>query len=181
MFGMPNSSVASMVLPVAEILTVREQGSAFRIHSQILKTMVIPAPALVQQRLQLPAGSWVAIMERLLLHEGTPVALSASYVGLRSDQHGLRQHGLSESEAPDAIELLEECLNVSLGESETILAAIDCDAETAALLAISEGAPILWLEDLIYDVDGLPRVICQLRYRADRVMFSATAYRPMAS
>jgi GntR family transcriptional regulator len=175
---MPYSSVASMVLPIAEILTVREQRSTLRIRSQILKTMVIPAPALVERRLQLPPGSCVAVMERLLLQEATPFALSASYVGLRSDQHDL-----TDSQAADAIELLEEGLNVVLGESETMLAAIDCDAETAALLVINEGAPILWLEDLVYDLDGRPRAICQLRYRADRVMFSATAYpcRPIAS
>jgi GntR family transcriptional regulator len=169
------TAVASMVLPVDEIMTVREQGSAFRLHSQVLETLVIPAPAMVQKRLRLPPGSWVAIMESLLLQDTTPLILSASYVGLRSDEH---LHPGSEA---DAIELLEEYLNVSLGETETILAAIECDVESAALLDIPEGSPILWLEDLLYDVDGLPRAICQMRYRGDRVVFSATAHRPTAT
>jgi GntR family transcriptional regulator len=174
------TAVGSMVLPVGELLTLRDQESVYGTSTKVLETTVMPAPAIVGKRLDLPLGAPVALSEILLLQDGTPLALTSSYVGLK-EEHPVEQGGV----ALDTIELLEESLSVSLGESETTVAAVASDAETASLLDIHEGAPVLWCEDLLCDVDGRPRALMQLRYRGDRVIFSATARRrrlgPMSS
>jgi GntR family transcriptional regulator len=164
------TAVGSMVLPVGELLTLRDQGSVYGTDTKVIETTVMPAPAIVGKRLELPPGARVALSEILLLQDGTPLALTSSYVGLR-EEHLVEPDGI----ALDTIELLEQSLTVPLGDSETTVAAVASDAETASLLDIHEGAPVLWCEDLLCDVDGRPRALMQLRYRGDRVVFSATA------
>jgi GntR family transcriptional regulator len=164
------TAVGSMVLPIDELLTLHDQGSVYGIQTKVLETTVMPAPAIVGKRLELQPGARVALSEVLLLQDGTPLALTSSYVGLREE------HLVEPAGAPlDPIELLEQSLSVPLGESATTVAAVASDTETASLLDIHEGAPVLWCEDLLFDRDGRPRAIMQLRYRADRVVFSASA------
>jgi DNA-binding GntR family transcriptional regulator len=55
--------------------------------------------------------------------------------------------------------------------------ALASDSQTAALLEVHEGEPILFLEDLLLDVDGCPRALSQIRYRGDRTSLSARAWR----
>lgn len=166
----------STILPFTDLLTTRDKELAYRMHDEGLETSIIPAPGLVRKWLHLPPGSSVAVMERLVYQDGTPVGLSIAYVGLTAEhveQLGGRQ-------PPDVISFLENDLNVRLGRCETTVAAVGCDAETASQLGIPEGSPMLWLEDFMSDEDGHPRAICQLRYRGDRLAFGGTASRPHA-
>ena len=49
--------------------------------------------------------------------------------------------------------------------------------QTAELIGVEVGAPLIWLEDVIEDENGQPRALSQLRLRGDRVAFSANARR----
>ena len=73
--------------------------------------------------------------------------------------------------------ILEDELDVRLGDSDVLLAAVECDTQTAGLLGVRVGSPIMWLEDLLHDEQGTPRALSQIRYRADRVTFSGRAHR----
>jgi GntR family transcriptional regulator len=163
----------STVLPLTDLLTVQDKALAYRMQTEGLGTTVIPVPELVRRWLRLPPGSSVAVIEGLVYQDDEPVGLSVSYVGLTAEQ----EHEVGQNTS-DVIGLLEERLQISLGECETTVAALACDRETADLLGIAEGAPMLWFEDFMRDTDGRPRAFCQLRYRGDRVAFSAIARRP---
>jgi len=135
-------------------------------------TTIITAPELLRSWLSLDAGASIAVIERLMVQDTSVVGLSVSYVPITADQHA--NVGAT---CKDVIAFLEEDLGVSIGECGTIVSAAACDPETAKLLEVPEGAPIIWLEDLIQDADGRIRAIHQLRYRGDRVAFSAIARR----
>jgi GntR family transcriptional regulator len=165
----------STLLPLNDLLTVRDKAAAYKMRSEPLEMSIVAGPALVRDWLAMPPGSSLALIEGLMYQDETPVGLSVSYVGLTAEQEA--QLGAQPS---DVIAFLEEKLNVNLGDCTTTIAALGCDAQTAALLDIEEGAPLLWLEDYLRDETGHPRAVCQLRYRGDRVAFSATARRPVA-
>jgi GntR family transcriptional regulator len=162
----------SMVLPISELMVLSDIGSVRTIQHQILESVVIAAPALVQRRLELDDGAPVAVIEGLLRDDTAPLALAVSYVSLPA---GYADH-LGKA-GPEVVAILEEELDVEIGDSDSQVAAVLCDAQTAAFLDVVEGGPILWLEDLLRDTQGRPRALSHVRYRADRVTFSATAWR----
>ena len=163
---------ASMMLPIGDLIVLSDVDGAHDIHDRILESTVITAPALIRQRLELPDDAVVAVIEGLVLDGAEPLALSASYVTLPP---GHAEH-LGRT-GPEVVSILENELDVTVGRSDAVLAAVSCDTQTAELLGIAEGSPVLWLEDLLKDEAGTPRALSQVRYRADRVSFSASATR----
>lgn len=85
-----------------------------------------------------------------------------------------------EVDEPDVLQILERQLGIDIRASSTTVGAVAADEQGADLLAVEEGAPMVWLEDVIEDDTGQPRALSQLRLRGDRVTFSATAYRRTA-
>jgi len=162
----------SILLPFNDLLDVSDKV-AYRMNTEVLEMSVMPAPSILLKWLHLPTGASVLLLEMLVLQDGEKVGLSVSYVGLTSDQ----QEELV-GQPPDAIRFLEDILHVRIGEAETTVSTLAADAQTAALLDIAEGTPMLWLEDFLRDEEGAPLAVTQLRYRGDRVAFSAKARRP---
>jgi GntR family transcriptional regulator len=160
----------AVVLPVDEVMTWPElpEGTTFTPDGRILESAVIAAPALVAARLDLPEGSPVLMLEGLLYLDGEPTDLSVSYVGLDPDHDGE-----IDAPFPDGLAYLEDRLQVCVGEGTTTMGAIAADPQVAELMGLEPGAPLVWLEDVLYDVDGRPRALCQHRFRGDRVAFSA--------
>jgi GntR family transcriptional regulator len=163
-----------MVLPVDELMTVPEflAGRPARTSGKIIDTAVIPAPKVIRDRLCLSDDALVLVLESVLMLDATPVALSLSYVGLPPEPGEALN-----AECPDAVAFLEQHLEVCVGASSTTLGALLCDEQSAALLGISEGDAILWCEDVLYDIDGEPRALNQIKFRGDRVTMTATAHR----
>jgi GntR family transcriptional regulator len=165
----------STVLPLDEIKPISDCGVRRAMHGHVLETFVIPAPAVVGQRLGLPLHAPMAVLETLILDDVTPIALSTSYVGWsRESEDDTRE------QEPDIIPFLEEQLEVCVSGSDTTVSALAADSQTAALLEVHEGEPILFLEDLLYDVEGRPRAISMIRYRGDRITLSGRAWRHSA-
>jgi GntR family transcriptional regulator len=167
-------SSASTVLPLDEVMPIPDQNERQSMHGQVLESLVIPAPAVVASRLQIPEGAPVAMIEGLVIADQTPIALSVSYVALPSGLGERERFGRSD---PDPIAFLEQQLHVDVVSSDAVVAAIACDEQSAELLELSEGDPILFCQDLFRDEKGRPRAITQTRYRGDRVTMSATARR----
>jgi GntR family transcriptional regulator len=162
----------STVLPIDELRPISDWGAERTTYGRVLESLVISAPAAVARRLELTAHAPLAVIETLALEDETPIALCVSYVGWPGRPGG----GLVKDE-PDILSLLERELEVCVGESDTTVAAMASDAQTAALLEIHEGEPLLFLEDLLRDVEGRPRALSQIRYRGDRVWMSARSHR----
>ena len=112
------------------------------------------------------------MIESLVLENDLPLGLSVSYIALDEEQSA--DFDIDE---PDVILFLEQQLGVRIGGSDTTVGAVAADEQTAKLIGVEVGAPLIWLEDVIEDEDGQPRALAQLRLRGDRVAFSANARR----
>jgi GntR family transcriptional regulator len=157
-------ATGSVVLPIHELMPIR---------TRILEHRSLGCPPLVRDRLRLPAGWTVLMIEGLVLEHDTPLGLSVNYLAL-----GETQPDDLDVDEPDVITMLERQLGVRIGGSHTTIGALAADEQTAELIGVDIGAPLIWLEDVIEDSDGQPRALSQLRLRSDRVAFSAYAHRP---
>lgn len=165
-------SSASTVIPLDEFMPFPDQSDQRTVHGQVLESAVIEAPAVVSDRLRILEGSSVAMIEGLIFEDQTPIAIAVSYIALPPEVgHRVGRNDL------DPIAFLEQQLHVCVVSSDAIVAAIACDSQSADLLQISEGAPILFCQDLFRDQEGRPRAITLTRYRGDRVTMSAAARR----
>jgi GntR family transcriptional regulator len=162
----------SLVLSLDEVKPISDWGKEGTVHGHVLESIVIPAPAIVGQRLGLAEHAPLAVLETLILEDVTPIALSTSYAGWRRGSTGDARE-----QEPDIISFLEQQLEVCVSGSATTVSALAADSQTATLLDLHEGEPVLFLEDLLFDVDGRPRGLSQIRYRGDRISLSARAWR----
>lgn len=163
----------STVLPIDQVMTLPEfsDDTASGTAGQVIESRVITAPPIVRERLLLPPGSRVLMTDGLVLKGGAPLAVSVCYLSLPVDGSA------PTTELPDAVAFLERSLQVDVGTGSSRVAAVAADSQTAALLDIADGAPILWCEDLLNDAAGHPRALSQVRFRGDRVTFTATTHR----
>lgn len=152
----------SVLLPIDELAPL---------EAQILECRPLGCPPMVRDRLRLPAGWTVLMIESLVLQEGVPLGLAVGYVAL-----GDEEPADVNVDDGDVILLLER-LGIRIGCSSTTVGAIAADEQTAELVGLEIGAPMIWLEDVIEDEHGQPRALSQLRLRGDRVAFTANARR----
>ncbi|WP_257720763.1 GntR family transcriptional regulator [Mycobacterium sp. JS623] len=154
--------------PVAQFTT--EPSST--VEARTLERRQLGCPPMVRDRLRLPVGWTVLMIESLVVENGLPLGLSVNYIALGEDQ----SPDFDVDEA-DVILILERQLGVRIGGSQTTIGAVAADEQTAELIGVDIGAPLVWLEDVIEDDNAQPRALAQLRLRGDRVAFSANAYR----
>lgn len=157
-------AIGSLVLPIDELTPL--------LSARTLECRSLGRPPMICDRLRLPEGWSVYLIESVILEPEQPLGLSVSYLALEGGQ-SLDVDG----DDVDVIHLLERQLGVRIGSGQTTVSALAADEQTAELVGIETGAPLFWLEDLIEDEHGQPRALSQLRLRGDRVAFSASAYR----
>lgn len=171
-------TAGSVTVPINELIPVGQLAdSPLRGHRTTVRTLdsrSVGRPPLVCEKLRLPDDWAVYMVEYLVLDDDVALGLAVSYLALDPCEAAS-----FEVVDPDVIVLLERQLGVRIGDSRTTLGAIGADAQTAGLLGLEPGAPLVWLEDLIEDCDGQPRALSQLRLRGDRVALSAEARRPV--
>jgi GntR family transcriptional regulator len=167
-------AAGALLLRIDELTPVAQYGGApsTRFQARTLECRPLGCPPMVRDRLHLPPGWTVLMIESLLLEDRVPLGLSVSYIALGEEQDG----GI-DIDDPDVIVVLERQLGVRVKSSRTTIGALAADRSTAEVVGIEVGAPMIWLEDVIEDEGGQPRALSQLRLRSDRVAFSATAHR----
>ena len=163
-----------LLLRIDELSPIAQMANepSMRVEARTLECRSLGCPPMVRDRLQLPTGWTVLMIESLVLQNDAPLGLAVNYIALTEEQAD--DFTLAE---PDVVLFLERNLGVRIGTSSTTVGAITADDETAELVGIEFGAPLIWLEDLIEDENGQPRALSQLRLRSDRIAFSANARR----
>jgi len=154
----------SLLLPIDELAPIT---------THILESRSLGCPPLVRDRLRLPEGWTVLMVEGLVLQNDVPLGLSVNYVAV-----GDSVPADFVVDEPDVITILERQLGIRIGGSHTTIGAVAADEQSAELIGITVGAPLIFLEDVIADEDGQPRALSQLRQRSARVAFSAHARQP---
>lgn len=167
-------ATGSLLLPIDELKTMdqlaREPSAPLETHT--IECLQVGRPPVVCDRLRLPVGYNVLMIESLLVHDGLTIGVTVGYIAVSEGQsRGIDVEGL------DVIAILERQLGIRIGPSRTTVGAVTADEQTADLMGVAVGAPLIWLEDVIEDQDGQPRALSQLRLRGDRVAFSAMARR----
>jgi GntR family transcriptional regulator len=167
-------ATGSLLLRIDELSPVAQFTSepSTRVQARTLERRPLGCPPIVRDRLRLPVGWTVLMIESLVLENELPLGLSVSYIAL-----GQEQSPDFEIHDPDVIVILEQQLGIRIGGSSTMVGAVAADEQTAQLVGLDVGAPLIWLEDVIEDEVGQPRALSQLRLRGDRVAFSANARR----
>jgi GntR family transcriptional regulator len=167
-------ATGSLLLRIDELSPVAQfaKEPSTTVEARTLECRQLGCPPMVRDRLRLPAGWTVLMIESLVLENEVPLGLSVSYIAL-GEEHSADFN----VDVPDVILILERQLGIRITGSRTTVGAVAADEQTAELLGVEFGAPLVWLEDVIEDEDGQPRALSQLRLRGDRVAFSATARR----
>ncbi|GAB7005526.1 hypothetical protein JCM18899A_29990 [Nocardioides sp. AN3] len=172
-------SEPQILLQLTDIAPVEEYGSAGeKVHTQLrtLEYQTLGCPQVVRERLELPMGWSVLMIESLMTQaDGAPLGLSTSYIALSPDD----AHDVIVDE-PDPIVFLEKNMGVQIAGSRTTISATAADVQSAQLVGVELGAPMIFLEDVLEDENGRAWALFQSRLRSDRIAFSACAQRKPA-
>jgi GntR family transcriptional regulator len=167
-------SAGSLMLRINSLSPVNEFGGDASIRTELrtLEYRTLGCLRMVRERLLLPPGWTVLMIESLLVQDNQPLGISVSYIALHPD------HGRTlELDEPDPILFLERQLDVRIVGSRTTIGATAADEQSAALVGVELGAPMIFLEDILEDENGQPRALSQFRMRSDRIAFTASASR----
>lgn len=126
----------------------------------------------IQTQLQIPSGQDVFEIKRVrhLNHEA--VSVDTSYFPL---EIGRRLQGRDLSQ--DIFPLLENQLGIALGHADVRLEARAASTETADLLNIAEGSPLMWVTRLTHTADGMPLDYEYLQFKGEAYQYHFTINR----
>jgi DNA-binding GntR family transcriptional regulator len=118
----------------------------------------------VQGRLKLTTDR-VIMQEDLVTRGGEPIGILVGYypVGESTDR----------PDGKDYDARIDHLRRTAVSRIEATVEAINCDERTARVLGVAEGAAILVRETLVYDADGIPKMLAYGHYRGDRVALHA--------
>ncbi|WP_246271820.1 GntR family transcriptional regulator [Amycolatopsis acididurans] len=142
-----------------------------RMRPREIDRSVVPAPTTVAARLEVAPDTPCLRLEYVALHDEEPIAIATNYV-LFPEAGKLRDTPF----VSDWYRLLEDA-GVELSDSEFIFDCELADAPLAAALGIREGAPLIAMEQLIYDLDGRPFDLAFIHTRGERFRFVSRGIR----
>ena len=133
---------------------VPDEGEQGYPESRILECRRMRAPAEIARQLELKAGEPVATVRRLLSFSGTPCVLDDLWLpgGLFK---GLTAERMTESKAP-LYSMFESEFGIKMVRADEKIRAVPADAETAAILGIVAGIPLLSVERLTFTYGDKP-------------------------
>jgi GntR family transcriptional regulator len=142
-------------------------------RSKILSRRERPATFEEAEQLGIAPAARILELRRLRRLDGVPVCLDSSVIVLA------RAARLAEIDLTDRslYETLERECGVRIARSSYTVRADAGDEETAGLLEIELGAPVLVGEEVTYADDGAPILTGRMTYRSDAYRFQADLFR----
>jgi GntR family transcriptional regulator len=146
-------------------------GHRLPVDNEVLSVRESIASPFVASKLDLPESTPILFIERLRSVGGVPLSLDTTSlrIGAIPTDANLDRH--------DVFALIEKELGVRLGWAEITVESVSADTNTAKLLQIRPGAPLLLLHRLTFLEDGTPFDLETVRYRGDRCSLVTTAAR----
>lgn len=142
--------------------SLEAQGPAER---RIIECRRLRAPAEVARQLNLRSGDPVLQVRRVLSFGGTPAILEDLWLPGVAFK-GLTQETLSEDKGP-MYALFETQFGVRMVRAVEKLKAVAAEGETASLLGIEPGHPLLSVERLAYTYNDVPMELRRGLYRTE--------------
>lgn len=143
-----------------------EEGVVGRAESRILACRRLRAPAEIARALDLRAAEVVVMIRRLLAMNGAPTVLDDIWLP-GSIFRGLTLELLTANQMP-LYGLFESKFGVSMLRADEKLRAVPASEESARLLTIPVGQPLLQVDRLSYTYGGRPMEIRRGLYLTDR-------------
>jgi GntR family transcriptional regulator len=141
--------------------------------TEVLEQRVLPSQARVTAFLGLPAEAEVFHLKRRRFVDGTPIILTDNYVR-RDLCPGIEREEFTEQRL---FACLERRHSLRLSWSRRVFEARAATPEQAELLALPAGAPLMYIEQIVYLEDGRPVECSDVWLRGDRFRLSATMSR----
>ncbi len=135
-----------------------------RLTTVVLRQEIIPAPPHIAERLKLPQGKPVHILERLRSIQDEKILVSTTYIPAALCP-GLGNDDLSSG---SLYQLLRERYGLTIAYGERGLEAVAAQQWEARLLDIALASPLLRLDSLAYLPNGRPFEYSQALQRGDR-------------
>lgn len=142
-------------------------------ETEVLEQSVIQPPQPIASLLSLPLHTEVLYLRRRRMVGGTPLILLHNYIVLNPCP-GIEKVDFSRYRL---FEALEEQFDLNLDWAQRSFEAQVATKETAALLDITEAAPVLYMEQVLYLKGGTPVELSNIWFRGDRFRVSATLTR----
>ena len=139
------------------------RGQGFTAGSKVLSAAVVTADEGTRQALRLDVGTLVCDIVRIRLADGSPISLEhARFPAERFP--GLLEQPLGVS----LYELLEQQYGVRPTEAEERIEVVSATADEGQILGVAEGAPLISIDRVAVDQDGVPFETAHDLFRADR-------------
>jgi GntR family transcriptional regulator len=171
-----------VIAPERQIIPIEEVGGMVRhmddgdarVRWELLEYETVPAPPLIAERLQVPEGSEVVYAERRQMLDGEPVVLRSSWMPSEVGDIFMADPAAARRSVYD---LVEKALGRPISRADLRIEATLADSSTTTALGLAEGAPVMLLERLVFDVTDRPVEYGHSRLRADRAAMTTTMRR----
>jgi GntR family transcriptional regulator len=148
-----------------------EQG--YTPTARVLRQEAIPAGRQVAERLQIPAGTPVVVIERLRFVQDEPIQLVTTYIP-RDACPALLEVDLTRRSLYAFLEA--EC-GIMIVRGRRTVEAVAANEYEAEMLQVKKGAPLILLDSVSYLSDGTPIEYYHALHRGDRTRFEVELVR----
>jgi GntR family transcriptional regulator len=159
-----------------EDLTARGQT----VESKVLSLDLVPATAKVSKALDIETGTRCIELSRVRSVNGDVAALANSYIN-SSDTGLLADLRSADLTSASLYRFLEERWNMRIESGHRSLEATTAKAAVARVLELRPGAPVLYIESVGRDAQGMPVEHFQAWHRADRTRLEMDVVREKRS
>ncbi|TXK18908.1 GntR family transcriptional regulator [Homoserinibacter sp. GY 40078] len=161
----------STLLSFTEMARARGVEPTAQILMQVVRTATLDEA----ERLRIAPASAVIEVQRVRAMDGHPVCVDLSVVAYDKAPE------IAETDLTDQsiYERLETLCGIRIHRSAYSVQAVAADDDTAGLLRIAAGAPVLVGTEVAYTLEGQPVLLGVNTYRGDAYRFRADLFRPL--
>lgn len=149
-------------IPTQDVVDETRSGP---LEYRLIADHAFPAHVLIRSRMPTDSDR-LRMIEYLIRSRGIPIGVLVAFQ--ISADAGIFEHNLH---VDDIATTFVSVYGRPFGRMETCIDAVAADRETATLLGIREGAPLLVRDQVLSDADGNVHELAYAHYRADMVSF----------
>jgi GntR family transcriptional regulator len=135
-----------------------------RHSTRVLDAGMVPAPTNIARDLRIPSGAQVALIRRLRLIDDQPAAIHLSYVPFR-------YAAILQGDLTGSMTDLMIAAGARVAHTNDTIECVLARGETAHLLQVVSGAPLVFINGVAYSQDMEPVRHSEALYRGDRFRF----------
>jgi GntR family transcriptional regulator len=132
--------------------------------TEVLFSGLMPASQDIAEKLRMQPGEELACLERLRLANSEPMSVEESYL-VHHYCPGVLNYDYTRTSLR---ELMDRQYNIHWTYAKQTIRAVSASTKLARLLAVSPGAPLLYIERISFSQQDIPVEFLRIYYRGDR-------------